>query len=99
MEGPLLHLDLQQQVLLHEGLGHSLQAAVTEFKKLWEPKVAKLKGGYSSGASMVFQSWLKDIWMYILQCRLSQHEPIQLVKDYTTEPMHLEAEYHLGLTP
>ena len=46
--------------LYEEGFSWSLQAAATEFKKLHEPKVAKFKGGYSSNASLVFQSWLKE---------------------------------------
>ena len=44
-----------------------------------------LKGGYSSDASLVYQSWLKDIWVYTLEHHLSQQEAIQLVKDYTSE--------------
>ena len=42
--------------LFEEGFSCSLQAAATDFRKLQEPKVAKLKGGYSSGASLVYQS-------------------------------------------
>ena len=82
-----------------EGFSQSLQAAATEFGKLCEPKVAKFKGGYSSDASLVFQSWLKDIQVYTIEHRLSQWEAIQLVKDYTSEQARSEVEYYLGLTP
>ena len=85
--------------LFEEGFSRSLQAAATEFKKLREPKVAKFKGGYSSDASLIFQSWLKDIWVYTIEHRLSQWEAIQLVKDYTSEQARSEVEYYLGLTP
>ena len=85
--------------LFEEGFSHSLQAAAPKFKKLQEPKVAKFKGGYSSDASLVFQSWLKDIWVYTLECCLSQWEAIQLVKDYTLEQARSKVEYYLGLTP
>ena len=61
--------------------------------------VAKFKGGYSSDASLVFQSWLKDIWVYTIECCLSQWEAIQLVKDYTSEQARSEVEYYLGLIP
>ena len=71
--------------LYEAGFSSSLQAAATEFKKLHEPKVANFKGGYSSDVSLVYQSWLKDIWVYTLECCLSQQEAIQLVKDYTSE--------------
>ena len=73
-----------QRDLFEEGFSSSLQAAATEFKKLRELKVAKFKGGYSSNASLVFLSWLKDIQVYVLECHLSQWEAIQLVKDYTS---------------
>ena len=85
--------------LFEEGFSQSLQAAATKFKKLREPKVAKFKGRYSSDASLVFQSWLKDIWVYTIECHLSQQETIQLVKDYTSEQARSEVEYYLGLTP
>ena len=61
--------------------------------------MAKFKGGYSSDASLVFLSWLKDIWVYVLEFHLSQWEAIQLVKDYTSEQARSEVEYYLGLTP
>ena len=58
--------------------------------------MAKLKGAHSSDASLVYQLWLKDIWVYILEHHLSQWEAIQLVKDYTLEHAWLEVEYYLG---
>ena len=61
--------------------------------------MAKFKGGYSSDASLVFQSWLKDIQVYTIECHLSQWEAIQLVKDYTSEQSRSVVEYYLGLTP
>ena len=84
--------------LYEEGFSHSLQAADPEFKKLWEPKVAKFKGGYSSNASLVYQSLLKDMWVYTIEHCLSQWEAIQLVKSYTSKQARSEVEYYLGLT-
>ena len=37
---------------------HSLEVAAQEFKKIREPKMAKLKGGYSANATLIFNSWL-----------------------------------------
>ena len=90
---------LEARDLFEEGFSQSLQAAATKFKMLREPKVAKFKGGYSSDASLVFQSWLKDIQVYTIEHHLSQWEAIQLVKDYTSEQARSEVEYYLGLTP
>ena len=61
--------------------------------------MAKFKGGYSSDASLVFQSWLKDIWVYVWEHCLSQQKAIQLVKGYTSEQACSEVEYYLALTP
>ena len=97
-KGPSIHPDPQTQDLLWESFGHSLQAAAIEFKKLWEPKVAKLMGGYSSYASLIFQLLLKDIWMYVLECHLTSYH-FQIMKDYTSEHAQFEVEYYLGLTP
>ena len=91
------HLEIRD--LYEEGFSQSLQAAATEFKKLHELKVAKFEGGYSSNASLVFQSWLKDIQVYTIEYHLSQQEAIQLVKDYTSKQARSEVEYYLGLTP
>ena len=82
-----------------EGFGHSPQVAATDFQKLREPKAVKLKGGYSSDASLVFQLWVKDIQVYVMECHLSQWEAIQQVKDYTSEHAWFKVEYYLGLTP
>ena len=90
---------LDTRYLYQEIFSQSLQAAATEFKKHCEPKVAKFKGGCSSNASLVFQSWLKDIWVYTIERHLSQQEATQLVKDYTSEEDWSEIEYYLGLTP
>ena len=62
-----------------------------------EPKISKLKGGYTSSASLVFQSWLKDIHVHIQDRRLSQRETIQLVKDFTTECAQDELEFYMGM--
>ena len=56
-----------------------------EFKKIHEPKLLKLKGGYSANAALIFSSWIKDIDMCVLDCNLTEHEAVQLVKDYITE--------------
>ena len=76
-QGLFRHLELQKD-LFEEGFSCSLQAVATEFQKLREPKVATLKGGYSSNVSLVFQSWIKDIQVYILEHHLSQQEAIHL---------------------
>ena len=53
-----------------------------EFKKLKEPKLAKLKGGYSSEASLFFQGWAKDVRAIVEDHQLTDSEAIQLIKEH-----------------
>ena len=73
-----------------------LHAAAQEFQKMREPKISKLKGGYSSSARFIFQSWLKDILVHMEDRRLTQREAIQLVKDFTAECTQDEVEFLYG---
>ena len=65
--------------------GYEMQMAVQEFCKMHEPKINKLKGGYSATANLIFQSWLKDIWVHVEDQNLTQREAMQLIKDFTAE--------------
>ena len=74
-----------------------LHVAVHKFRKMQEPNISKLKGGYSSSAGLVFQSWLKDIHVHVEDRRLTQRETIQLVKDFTAEHAQDEVEFYMGM--
>ena len=76
---------------------YSMQMAVREFCKLCEPKINKLKGGYSATANLIFQSWLKDIRVHVEDRNLTEREAIQLVKDFTAEHAHNEVEFYMGM--
>ena len=78
-----------------EAAEHSLEVAAQEFKKIREPKIAKLKVGYSANTALIFNSWLKDIDMCVQDCNLTEHEAVQLVKDYTIEHAHGAVEFYL----
>ena len=74
---------------------HSFQLVAEEFRKICEPKIQKLKGGYSANAMLVFNSWLKDIEMHVKERKLTNMEAIQLVKDYTAEGARGVVEFYL----
>ena len=97
-QGQVMHLRLQK-ISFRKALATVFRWKPQNLKKNMAAKGGKLKGGYSSDTSLVFQSWLKDIWVYVLGHHLSQQEVIQLVKDYTSELALLKVEYYLGLTP
>ena len=77
--------------------GYEIKVAVQEFCKLHEPKINKLKGGYSGSANLIFQSWLKDINIHVEDWNLTEREANQLVKDFTDERAHNEVEFYMGM--
>ena len=77
--------------------GYDMQMAVHEFHKLHEPKINKLKDGYSATANLILQSWLKDIRVHVEDRNLSQREAIQLIKDFTAEHACNEVEFYMGM--
>ena len=76
-------------------VAHNLQLAAEEFKKIREPKISKLKGGYSINVMLVFNSWLKDTEMCVQECRLSNLEAVQLIKFYTSDNARGAVEFYL----
>ena len=80
-------------------IGNTMSAIVSEFKKLREPKLAKLKGGITSGAALFFNSWVKDVRAVILECSMSNTESLQLVKDYTEGKARQQVEFYIVSTP
>ena len=80
-------------------IGNTMSAVASEFKKMREPKLTKLKGGITSGASLFFNSWVKDIRAVILERSMSNAESLQLVKDYTEGKAHQQVEFYIVSTP
>ena len=64
-----------------------------------EPKLAKLKGGITSGASLFFNSYFKDVRAFILEQSMSNTESLQLVKDYTEGKARQQVEFYIVSTP
>ena len=63
-----------------------------------EPKLAKLKGGITSGASLFFNSWVKDVRAVISEHSMSNVESLQLVKDYTEGKARQQVEFYIVST-
>ena len=80
-------------------IGNTMSAVTSEFKKMREPKLAKLKGGITSGASLFFNSWVKDVRAVILEWSMSNAESLQLVKDYTEGKARQQVEFYIVSTP
>ena len=79
-------------------IGNTMSAVASEFKKMREPKLAKLKGGVTSGASLFFNSWVKDVRSVIQERSMSNTELLQLVKDYTEGRARQQVEFYIVST-
>ena len=96
----LPHQKQARQSLLSHAVSppsYDMQMAVCKFHKLLEPKINKLKAGYSATANLIFQSWLKDIRVHVEDRNLSQREAMQLIKDFTAECACNEVEFYMGI--
>ena len=79
-------------------IGNTMSAIASEFKKMREPKLAKLKGGVTSGASLFFNRWVKDVRSVIQERSMSNAESLQLVKDYTEGRARQQVEFYIVST-
>ena len=79
-------------------IGNTMSAVASEFKKMREPKLS-LKGGITSGASLFFNSWVKDVRAVISERSMSNAESLQLVKDYTEGKARQQVEFYIVSTP
>ena len=62
-----------------------------------EPKITKLKGGYSADAELMFRSWRSDILANIADKELDNKAAIQLIKEQTLDNAHRKVEFQLDL--
>ena len=65
--------------------------ASKEFQWMREPKITKLRGGYSTDAELMFRLWKSDILANISKAA------IQLIKEQTLDNAHREVEFQLDL--
>ena len=86
-----------EAVILDEVSAATAAQASKEFQCIQEPKITKLKGGYSADMELMFQSWHADIEAHIVDCNLDNPATLQLIKDQNLEGAHHEVEYQLDL--
>ena len=51
----------KEETIAESVLHNTMQTLASEFKRTREPKIQKFRGGTSSGALLVFKSWMQDI--------------------------------------
>ena len=78
----------------------SAAAAAQVSKEFWhmqEPKITKLRGGYSADTELVFRSWRVDILANIHDRELDNKSAIQLIKEQTLDNARHEVKFQLDL--
>ena len=78
---------------------NTFTAVASEFKKMHEPKIQKLKGGTSSSAPLFSNSWVKDVRLTIEERAMNNTKSLQLVKDFTEGKAKSQVEFYLASTP
>ena len=71
--------------------------ALKEFRQMQEPKITKLRGGYSADAELVFRSWWADILTNIQDRELDNKAAIQLIKEQTLDNARCKVKFQLDL--
>ena len=69
-----------------------------EFRKLKEPKIQTLSGGYSTEAILVFRQWKADIEAHVHSLNLDNNAAIQVIRDKTEKMARDEVAYYLEVT-
>ena len=75
-----------------------MQTLASEFKQMREPKIQKFRGGTSSGALLVFKSWMQDIKCAIKDRNLNDDEALQLVKEFSEGCVRDNINFYLEVT-
>ena len=76
----------------------TVHAMASELRKMKEPKLAKLKGGYTTEANLFFQSWAKDVQAIVIDRQMSDNEALQLIKEHTEGAARCQVDNYLDFS-
>ena len=79
-------------------LNSTVHAVASELRKMKEPKLAKLKGGYTTEANLFFQSWAKDVQAIVIDRQMSDNEALQLIKEHTEGTARRQVDNYLDFS-
>ena len=94
---PLIDESRHMATIAAEVSTAAVAQASKEFRRMQEPKITKLRGGYSADAELMFRSWKSDILANINDRELDNKLAIQLIKEQTLDNVHHEVEFQLNL--
>ena len=94
---PLVQDSKDAAMIVAEVSAAAAAQASKEFHRMCEPKITKLRGGYSADTELMFQSWRSDILAHINDRELDNKVAIQLIKEQTLDNARHEVEFQLDL--
>ena len=94
---PLIDESRHMAIIAAEVSAAAAAQASKEFCRMREPKITKLRGGYSANAELMFRSWKSDILANINDRELDNKSAIQLIKEQTLDNACHEVEFQLDL--
>ena len=71
----------------------------SEFKKMREPKLQKLKGGNTSSAHLFLTGWVKEVRATIKDHELSESEGVQLIQEFTESKARQQVDFFMDINP
>ena len=88
----------KEETIAESVLHNTMQMLASEFKRTHEPKIQKFRGGTSSGALLVFKSWMQDIECAIKDRNLNNEEALQLIKEFSEGCARDNMHFYLEVT-
>ena len=88
----------KEETIAESVLHNTMQILASEFKRTHKPKIQKFRGGTSSGALLVFKSWMQDIECAIKDRNLNNEESLQLVKEFSEGCARDNINFYLEVT-
>ena len=88
----------KEETIAESVLHNTMQTLASEFKRTRKPKIQKFRGGTSSGALLVFKSWMQDIECAIKDRNLNNEESLQLVKEFSEGCARDNINFYLEVT-
>ena len=88
----------KEETITESVLHNTMQTLASEFKRTLEPKIQKFRGGTSSGALLVFKSWMQDIECAIKDRNLNNDEALQLIKEFSEGCARDNINFYLEVT-
>ena len=88
----------KEETIAESVLHNTIQTLASEFKRTQEPKIQKFRGGTSSGALLVFKSWMQDIECTIKDRNLNTDKALQLIKEFSEGCAHDNINFYLEVT-